>query len=210
MAIHKSRVQKSDQGSSFDSRVEWLLRALNDDWKGSIKGDRTAVDPRALLLLVKRFQALERITSYKRIPLFWRSSSGDIEHNPELTRIYRAVNIALRRYAARPVIMPDYMADMNPQSRGWSFEWARSGKSSQPFMEVGFALTVVDLASSGRISALKQCEECRKWLFARFPHQRFCSEACKDHFHKFNDADKKRRREWAKKNYWLHKQKNVK
>ena len=207
MVSTKSRVPNIGGAAPLSKRVEYLLRALNDEWKGSIKGNRKAVDRRALHLLVKRFKALERVIRDKRIPLFSRSDAGQVEDNLEVLRLYRGVNSALRRYTARPSILPDYMTDLDPRSRGWQFNWGRARKSSQPFIEVGLALDIVEIASVGQISALKECEQCHKWLFARFPHQRFCSGGkCQQEFHKFNEADKKRRRDWARANYQSRKE----
>jgi len=185
--------------------MKLVVRALNDEWLRRIGGSRKAVDPRALLLLVKRFQTLENAIADQNIPLFWYEGRSLVD-NPDLMRMYRAVNRALSRYTARPIILPTYMSDLKSDSRTWELDWARVGGSSQPFMEVALAMDVVTIASMGRINSLKQCEKCRKWLFARFPHQRFCSIECKDGFHASNEADKTRRREWARANYQSRKE----
>ena len=175
-----------------------------------MKGNRKIVDARALLVLVKRFQALDEILKDRNVPLFSRGSRGEIIDSPEVLRRFGAVNRFLRRYTAKPVILPEYMSDLNPNSRGWLFEWSRAGAHEQPFAELGMVLQIKDLAEEGRISSIKQCAHCRRWLFARFPHQRFCQESCKEMFHRTDEADKKRRRDWAKQNYWIHKNKNAK
>jgi hypothetical protein len=205
MVISRSRVQKKRQPKSPERGPELLIRALNSGLGVQMKGNRKAVDPRALLVLVKRFQELERVLSDRSIPLFRRGNEGEIVYSPEVTRRYWAVNRFLTRYLAIPGISPDYLYELNPKLRGWRLEWRRTGMREQPFIELGLVLDVVKIASAGRISSLKQCAECRRWLFARFPHQRFCSESCKEHFHRSNETDKKRRREWARKNYWAHK-----
>lgn len=63
-----------------------------------------------------------------------------------------------------------------------------------------------DAKAAGLLKKLRVCQKCGKWLYARFPHQRFCSTTCKDNFHAFNEADKKRRREWARANYQTRKE----
>ena len=173
-------------------------------------GNRRIVDSRALLVLVKRLQALDNVLADATIPLFSLGTEGKMIDSPEVLKNLRGVNRFLWRYTATPVILPDYMSDANPLSRGWRQEWRRTGHWKQPFIELGLVLDIVGMASAGRISSLKQCEQCRRWLFARFPHQRFCSESCKEVFHRSNEADKKRRREWARTNYRLHKTKNTK
>jgi predicted nucleic acid-binding Zn ribbon protein len=163
------------------------------------------VDARELLILVKRFQELEKTMGDSSIVLFWREADGEIEYSDEVLVKFRAVNRLLRRFTATPSVMPDFMGDLDPASRGWHFSWGRTGGREQPFIEVGFALNIVEIASAGKISSLKQCASCRKWLFARFPHQRFCSDNCKEAFHRSNEADKKRRRDWARENYRVRK-----
>jgi hypothetical protein len=210
MEIRKSRVQNKAQAVSVGAKTESLIRALNDDFGGRMKGNRKVVDTRALLVLVKRFQELDMVVRDRSIPLFWQGHDGKTVDSPEVMRKYRTVNRFLCRYAASPVILPEHMTDLNPLSRGWLFHWKQTGRREQPFMELGFVLTIVNIAAVGRISSLKQSANCRRWLLARFPHQRFCNESCKETFHRTNEADKKRRREWAKNNYWLHRNKNVK
>jgi hypothetical protein len=159
--------------------------------------------------LLKRFQALDDVVRNKKIPLFSMNSEGGIDDNPDVMRRYTAINRFLRRYVAVPIILPDYFSDPNPKLRGWELTWGRKGHA-MPFTELRLIRTIADIASAHRISSLKQCAHCRRWLFARFSHQRFCSDACKESFHRTNDADKKRRSEWARKNYWIQKNTNVK
>lgn len=206
MAKLESRVQKPMESLSVEKKAAHVVRALNSDLGGKMGGNREIVDSRELLVLVKRFQELDKVLSDSSIPLFWRGDRGQIVDSPDVMRRFRAVNRFLRRFTATPSILPEYMGDLNPASRGWGFSWGRTGKREQPFIEVGLALGIVDIAGAGRISSLKQCEDCRKWLFARFPHQRFCSDTCKEHFHRSNEADKKRRRDWARKNYQSRKE----
>jgi hypothetical protein len=210
MVNSKSRVQNPAKGLSSGQKIAMLVRALNSDLGGKMKGNRKIVDSRELLVLVKRFQELDAVLADSSIALFWHRNDGEIEYSDEVLAKFRAVNRLLRRFSATPSIFPEYMADLNPASRSWRFNWGRTGQRNQPFIEVGLVLDIVEIASSGRISSLKQCANCRKWLFARFPHQRFCADSCKEDFHRSNEADKKRRREWAKQNYWLHKNKNIK
>jgi hypothetical protein len=60
-----------------------------------------------------------------------------------------------------------------------NIEWIQHGTKRRRSTELEQILNIANLAKAGRISALKQCAKCSKWLFARFPHQRFCSDACK-------------------------------
>jgi hypothetical protein len=209
MAKASRRVQKSDRAFAYEKAARLLIRALNDEMGPAVRGRREVLDRRPLLLLVKRFQALEDVVGDKKIPLFSINSEGGLDDNPDVLQKYKAINRVLRRYIAVPVILPDYFSDPNPKLRGWELTWERKGHP-RPFTELRLIHTIADIASANKISSLKQCAHCRRWLFARFSHQRFCSDECKESFHRTNDADKKRRREWARTNYWIQKNTNVK
>ena len=106
-----------------------------------------------------------------------------------------AMNKTLQQFQARPILRP-----LSPLGNGFRLEWQRIEGSD---LELMAALRAVELTQEGQIASLKECAnpDCKRWLFARFKHQRFCSESCKEDFHQFNEADKKRRREWARENY---------
>ena len=72
-------------------------------------------------------------------------------------------------------------------------------------MELSAVLIAIGLAQEGRIHKLRKCQQCTRWIFAKFPHSRFCSEDCKDTFHRENPDEKERRRNWAKNNYQTRK-----
>lgn len=206
MANNKSRVQKTNESAVTKLPSNFLIRTLNNDLGGEAKSNRKVVDPRALLLLIKRLQSLDEVLSDGNVRLFELDSKGKTSDNPDVTRRFRAVNRCLRRYEATPSILPEYFSDPDTLSRAWELSWRRIGKWQQPYFEIGLVLQILSIASAGNISSLRQCVNCHKWLLARFPHQRYCSESCKDHFHKFNEADKKRRRDWARANYQSRKE----
>jgi|ERR1017187_3031017 hypothetical protein len=196
MATPQSRVQKEERAHLLDPDL--LIKALNGAYS------RNWVHRRAVLVLVRRFQELEKVLRDPRIEFFHQKRSGKIVRPPVVVEKFEAVDRILRRYTATPGIYADFDLDHKSDSRRWQLVWSRAGKK-HPFLSVDFVLLIADLASTGRILSVKQCENCRKWLFAGFPHQRFCSEDCKEHFHRFNEADKKRRRDWARKNYQTRK-----
>lgn len=195
MGIVTSRVQKTLQQRStlmsLDDRAGALIHFLN----GTVGGEpaqKKLCNPRALLVMVKRLQTIEAAAS----------KGGHTIPEESLMRLYRSINRFLSHYKAQPFILPLSSAEQ------WEFWW--SPLVPMKSLELDLVLLTIEIAQAKRISSLKQCEQCRNWLFARFPHQRFCKEICKEHFHRFNEADKKRRREWARHNYWLQKNKNVK
>ena len=71
-------------------------------------------------------------------------------------------------------------------------------------------LTAIRLAEQAHIDHLRRCPVDRRWFYARTKESRFCCSECRNAFHQRDAKDKERRREWAKKNYWIHKNKNVK
>jgi len=70
-------------------------------------------------------------------------------------------------------------------------------------------LDISAIADLGLIDRLKKCT-CGKWLFAKFEHQRFCSVKCREKAFRSDPTEKAKRREWARRYYWLQKNKNVK
>jgi len=128
--------------------------------------------------------------------------SGDPAQIAQMRKI-ETVNKLLRQYEARPRLrLP------SPFGGGIRLEWRCAGKD----VELNAVLIAVELARLGRIASLKECanSDCKRWFFAKFAHSRFCSEDCKNTFHRENPDEKKRRREWAQNNYWLQKNTNVK
>jgi hypothetical protein len=170
------------------------------------------MDTRVLLLLVKRFQALDDALRDKSIPLVSIDRQGATVDSPVVLSKFRSVNRLLRRHVAVPYIEPRYFANPSSSSRGWWLRWGPADGHAHKYSERAFALQILDIADRGRISYLKQCANtnCRKWLFARFSHQRFCEEGCKEEYHRSDPVDKERRRKWAKKHYWTQTHANVK
>jgi hypothetical protein len=209
MAKRPSRVQKP--GFLVD-QSQFLVNALNGDLPPGFRGNRKAMDTRALLLLVRRFQNLDDVLGDKSVPLVARDRQGDITDSPVVMSRMRSVNRLLRRYVAVPYIEPRYFANPSSSSRGWWLKWGPADGHAHKYSERTFALQILDIADRGRISYLKQCAntKCRKWLVARFSHQRFCGDSCKEEYHRSDLMDKRRRREWAKENYRLRTRKNVK
>jgi hypothetical protein len=57
------------------------------------------------------------------------------------------------------------------------------------------------LANAWLLDRLRQCDSCKKWMYARFPHTRFCSNKCRIEHWRTNEEYKARKRENSKKNY---------
>jgi predicted RNA-binding Zn ribbon-like protein len=127
---------------------------------------------------------------------------GDAGQIAQMERV-EAVNKLLRQYEARPRLrLP------SPFGGGLRLEWRCAGRPA----ELNAVLVAVELARQGCIASLKECPNptCSRWFFARFSHQRFCSEDCKAFFKKVDPQEKAKRRDWAKEHYWTQRRTNVK
>jgi len=59
----------------------------------------------------------------------------------------------------------------------WHIEWMAIADHAG---EAPFVLRLLDLAEIGKIHSIRRCarEDCRRWFFARYDHQRFHSSEC--------------------------------
>jgi len=197
MPIKTSRVRnasKPERTYHGEAEAQFLVGQLNQG--GMIERD-------SLREIIRPLQELGECQS--KSPSRIRSSDpGHRERLLKAETANKAVNKILRQYEARP-----HLRLLAPLGEEFRLEWQRAEGAD---LELQAVLSAVKLAQEGRISSLKECANpnCRLWLFARFNHQRFCSETCKELFHRTDEQEKARRRNWAKHNYWLHKNKNVK
>lgn len=170
--------------------VRLVIRAMN-----GLLPENESVDPRAIQLLVKRFQA------HGNNPASQKVSTDDLED--ALERTENSINRFLARYYAQPEVRWEPLSQTGKW--GWDLKWLPNPRGDG-FLELLAVLEIIKIAQAGRISSLKQCEQCHRWLLVRFLHQRFCSPECKERFHATNEADKKRRRDWARANYQSRKE----
>jgi hypothetical protein len=88
----------------------------------------------------------------------------------------------------------------------WGQTWESARPGDRFWYEVRLLDAVFQVARNGAINALRQCDQCQRWKFARRPAKdRFCSPECRERFHRTNEADKARRRKWARENYQTRK-----
>ena len=184
-----------------ESRV--LIDVLNSELGPHALEPASFANVRVLLELVETFQkiarALRKTKRKRRSPLV----------SKEITDLFGSANTSLKQYVATPVLVPERMFD--PETTSTDGDFSVSGAEyPQPFVEMSLILQIEKLASSGRILALKQCAHCHRWFFSRFSHQRFCSEKCKDIFHRSDPAELVWRRRQARDRYRIHRDKNVK
>jgi len=182
-----------------------LIGALNDD-DGRVKWGYSR---KRIVLLVQALRRLDEAWSH------WASLTSAEQRRKILkdrnefrmgidavSQAQKTIFLMLRKYKATPSLHLDRTSE-NPLGC-WRLEWSGSGE--QPHFDFVFALEAIEILKAGKISSIRECDQCRKWFFGRFQHQRFCSVGCKDQFHTSNEADKSRRREWAKANYQSRKE----
>jgi hypothetical protein len=126
--------------------------------------------------------------------------------------ISREIDSVCRRYIYFPQFFPmgQYLKGLGPvwwsvasNSRKYALGWAKK------YDEMRAVFDLNQLAKDGLLTRIKKCV-CGRWLFARFEHQRFCNASCREKAYRSSPAEKKKRREWARRYYWIQKHRNVK
>lgn len=96
-----------------------------------------------------------------------------------------------------------YRYQMNPtvDSDGWP-EWGvimSDDMSDCPMGEPAAVETLTELARHRLLEKVQKCAaDCGKWFYVRFPHQRFCSEGCKDKARRSRPGFKKKWRDYMR------------
>jgi hypothetical protein len=194
MAKQLSRVLTFEEPHDARLLVPGLIAALNGKWEAKYDRD-------ALIELVHALQNLEEEWSNKKAR-FERDRAG-FTPSRAIREPWRKICEILREYIAHPTLTLGWQEPDEPIDGAWNLSWTRA--DGKAHLDLDFALDAMETFKAGKISSLKPCQECGKWIIARFPHQRFCSGECKDRFHTTNEADKARRREWARENYQTRK-----
>jgi hypothetical protein len=81
--------------------------------------------------------------------------------------------------------------------------------SAEKLEEVDALTTTLELFKNGLILKIRRCA-CDKFYFAKFRHQQSCSEKCRIAKFKTSDEARRKRNEYARKLYHLHKSGKVK
>jgi len=202
--------QKSRRAGALEEQ-RLLIRALNEELGRGGRRDRQTIDPRAILVLVKRMQRYQSLLKKGRALFVKDGNTGEITPSRDYSRATFTLNKFLRRYVSVPLIIPEWLSlGVESRATGWRLMWGRVNRV-QNLTVVTLALQVIELAKLGLLSYLKQCDHCKRWLLARSSNQKFCvGTACKDHFRQSNPEYKKMRRDYARELYDTHKNNNVK
>lgn len=112
---------------------------------------------------------------------------------PELSKAFTAVNLKLAKYTTCSIFYPTLE---NP--RKWTVGEAQMDRH---WVDEGQSIhAIVRLADQGLLDRLEMCD-CGLWYFARFSHQRFCSEECRVRFWESSEDRKEQKRQRARENY---------
>jgi hypothetical protein len=142
-------------------------------------------------------QASRRIAdlldSLKKITPYWEHGNPQGVNLADLVKKYTE---KLKFYKGHPVLGFD--SHGRPELHWFA---AKAG------IEEGQALgAIFSLGREGLLGNLRRCDECRRWIFARFSHQRFCPGGrCRERYFKSSEKWKAHRRAYSKKLYRLHK-----
>lgn len=195
-----SRVLRFEPPLTADLLAPGVIDALN----GNDARWRSQYDRDGLIKLVQELQKLENEWSIVA-GRFQEDGAGPFP-SKTVQIPWRNICSILHQYTASPSLTlrwPQPEPGKQPDAT-WKLEWSRT--DGQALLDLDFALDALEIFKAGKISSLKQCAVCGNWFLARFSHQRFCSTECKDRFHTTNEADKARRRNWARANYQSHKE----
>jgi hypothetical protein len=109
----------------------------------------------------------------------------------ELAEAERLLENELWRYQMNPTLdfdgWPDWGPVMSDDMEGW------------PLGEPAAIETIIELARNRLLPRVQKCGAgCGRWFYARFPHQRFCSQPCKDKARRARPGYKKYWREYMR------------
>lgn len=201
MPRQKKRVQKQPAVRNIGNRVVLILCALNDGWQ-PVNGQSSRPQYRRWVpaWLVLRLKEIERMNSDRKSALE-RWPTGQMVVSSRLEWKLCRLNLILTRFRASPDVRPvDFPSTAR---RSWRVFWNARGRRPRKFdYEVELVSQILEIAKAGLLRNLRKCDQCGQWMFARRQSaDRFCSTTCRDRFHTTNEADKKRRRDWAQQNY---------
>lgn len=136
-------------------------------------------------------------------PLLKRISPEKYQRQLEFEQRKSSLNRELARYRFLPYVWPQ------PAGQ-WVVVWRIQSRAPRKHkvhpgviqLDDGSALqTILDLARARYLNRLRRCAHCRRWLYAKFRHQNFCSTKCQQRHYTQSEEWKAHRREYMRRYY---------
>jgi hypothetical protein len=186
MPKSQSRVPKRQAIRQFhgEDQGSFLVAWLNGDTK-----------PRASEQASRRIVGL--LEGIKEMTPYWKFGNPEGVNLGDLQM--KITNKFLKFYSGHPVLWFD--------SRGPMLNWFAAKAGAEEGQAFG---VIFSLGREGLLDSIRQCDQCRRWIFARFSHQRFCPGGkCREKYFRSSDEWKAHRKSYQKRLYGLKKTGNV-
>ena len=164
----------------------------------------TIADPKGvprIIELIRLILDLERIVREYRDPTLDVKAALLWSGPKEATSLRITLDKILSGYKYSPAVTPEI----------WSgtLSWGLENNSRRTNGEAQMAELVIDLSKSGMLNRIRLCQ-CGKWFFARRRDSLSCSAKCRKAEYEMTETRIQKRRENARKYYWLHQSGKVK
>lgn len=215
--FHRLDLRKSSVGTAFvpDAALAGLVHYLNEaDAEG---------EGRRIIQILQEMLELEKIE-----PPVWSESidgpmmvmkGGKAVPNPLLRKVapekYKLqLEIEKRKFVLnRELARYRFLPFASPRWGGrWLLIWQIQPRARKKLilrrgvleLDDGTALQMIlDLARAGYLTRLRRCSHCRRWVYAKFRHQNFCSTKCQQKHYTQSEEWKAHRREYMRRYYQL-------
>jgi hypothetical protein len=168
-----------------------------------------ALDPESPFFSENMSRLIERLSAMRN-QLYAQSGERSKSAQGYRQQWFVGLNEYLSRYSIHPQLVNRY--PRRPDHSGWELTWFWSKNDNQEICGPNAISVLFELALSDeeQFHRLRRCEygPCGKWFFADRANQVFCSSDCRYRFHCSDESDKRRRADWAKRNY--HNRKDAK
>lgn len=174
MASHKRRALTKKRSYAGEAEARELVDFLNSDdpeEQGGRKRVQRVMESFHEVLRLRRNYPVSKWEKYSA------PAPAEVIGKPrkptELGEAERLLGNELWRYQMNPTLDLEGWPDWGPVSSDDMAEW--------PMGEPAAIETIVELSQRRLLPRVQKCRAgCGAWFYARFPHQRFCSQACKD------------------------------
>ena len=187
----ESRWSESSRKFQCEDAGEYLASFFNAD-VGELPAVRSKRGRQGRKRAIQLVRVLQLLSDKTKEPM------GD-------TRFLAPADRLLARYVVRPVL-----CFIDP---GGKFDFGfdqHSRARFNPIEEWQAIQAIMELGEHGLLGNLKECAQCHRWMFARFSHQRFCSEGCRQAHFRSSEEFKAGRRAYMRRLYHLKKKGFVK